>query len=74
MPRWLFKAICVLAFCAPVGAACLHAWPFVTGRPVPAVLDADAVLLSAISLLLSAGLIMLMSVSVRSDRSQSRRG
>ena len=47
MPRWLPGIICVLAFAAPIGAACLHAWPFVTSRPLPAVLDTEAALLTA---------------------------
>ena len=68
MPRWLFNGICVLAFAAPVGAACLHAWPLVTGRPLPRGLETEAALLGALSLLLSAGLTMLMSASIQSTR------
>lgn len=68
MPRWLFETICVMALAAPVGAACLHAWPFVTGRPLPSALEAEAALLGAVSLLLSAGLVMLMSASIQSGR------
>ena len=68
MPRWLFEATCILAFTAPVGAACLHAWPFVMGRPLPAALDSEAALLGVVSLLLSAGLTMLMSASIHPVR------
>ncbi|MEE7459662.1 hypothetical protein MPAR168_22305 [Methylorubrum populi] len=68
MPRWLFETICVLAFAAPIAAACLHAWPFVTDRPLPSALDSEAALLGVLSLLLSAGLTMLMSARIRSDR------
>ncbi len=68
MPRWLFETLCVVAFTAPVSAACLHAWPFVTGRPLPGALDTEATVLGALSLLLSAGLTMLMSASIHSAR------
>ena len=68
MPRWLFETICVAAFAAPVGAACLYAWPFVTGRPSPTALDTEAALLGSLSLLLSAGLTMLMSANIQSSR------
>ncbi|KAB7782173.1 hypothetical protein F8B43_4928 [Methylorubrum populi] len=68
MPRWLFETICVLAFAAPMGAACLYAWPFVTRHPLPTALNAEAALLAALSLLLSAGLTMLMSASIQSPR------
>ncbi len=68
MPRWLFEAICVAAFAAPVCAACLYAWPLVMGRPLPSVLDTEAALLGSLSLLLSAGLTMLMSASIQSSR------
>lgn len=68
MPRWRFEAICVLAFAAPMGAACLYAWPFATGRPLPTALDTEAALLCSLSLLLGAGLTMLMSVSIQSAR------
>jgi hypothetical protein len=68
MPRWLPGIICVLAFTAPIGAACLHAWPFVTGRPLPTALDVEAALLTALTLLLSAALAMLMFARIQSDR------
>ncbi|KQQ15222.1 hypothetical protein ASF59_15500 [Methylobacterium sp. Leaf121] len=68
MPRWLFETLCVLAFAAPIGAACLHAWPFITTRPLPTGLESEMALLAALTLLLSAGLIMLMSVRLQSRR------
>lgn len=68
MPRWFSGIICVLAFAAPIGAACLHAWPFLTSRPVPVALGAEAALLTALTLLLSAGLAMLMFARIQSDR------
>ena len=68
MRRWFFEALCVLAFAAPIGAACLHAWPFVTSRPLPAVLDTEAALIAAVTLLLSTGLTMLMSVRLQTRR------
>lgn len=68
MPRWLFETICVMAFAAPIAGACLHAWPFVMGRPLPAALNGEAALLGAVSLLLSAGLTMLMSASLQPVR------
>jgi len=67
----LFEIICVAAFSAPAAAACLHAWPLVTGRPLPAGMDAEAGILAGLSLISSAGLTMLMSVSIQSSR---RRG
>lgn len=68
MPRWLPSIICVLAFAAPIGAACLHAWPFVTSRPVPVALGAEAALLTALTLFLSATLAILMFTRIQSDR------
>jgi hypothetical protein len=68
MARGLFETICVAAFTAPVAAACLHAWPFVVGRPSPSGFDVDVALLGAVSLLVSAGLTMLMSASIQSSR------
>ncbi|MBA9071826.1 hypothetical protein FHR71_005612 [Methylobacterium sp. RAS18] len=68
MPRWLFEIICVVVFIAPVSAACLHAWPLVAGRPLPAGMDTEAGILAALSLVLSAGLTMLMSASIQSNR------
>lgn len=68
MPRWLFETTCVIAFAAPIGAACLHVWPFVMGRPLPIALDTETALLIAIALLLSAGMTMLMSASIHSAR------
>lgn len=68
MPRWLFETLCVLAFAAPIGAACLHAWPFLTSRPLPTGLDSEMALLAALTLLLSAGLTMLMSVRLQTRR------
>ncbi|CAX26125.1 protein of unknown function; putative exported protein [Methylorubrum extorquens DM4] len=68
MPRWLFETLCVLAFAAPIGAACLHAWPFITSHPLPAGLDTDMALLAALTLLLSARLTMLMSARMQSSR------
>ena len=68
MPRWLFETICVIAFAAPMGAACLYAWPFATGRPLPTALDAEAALLCSLSLLLGAGMTMLMSARMQSGR------
>jgi hypothetical protein len=68
MPRWLFETICIIAFTAPIAAACLYAWPFVTGRPLPSALDTGAALLVALSLLLSVITTTLMSVSARPGR------
>lgn len=70
MPRWLFETLSVLAFAAPIGAACLHAWPFITSRPLPTGLDTEASLLAALTLLLSAGLVMLMSAHMQSHGSR----
>lgn len=71
MPRWLSRIICVLAFAAPIGTACLQAWPFLTNRPLPTALGAEAALLAALTLLLSAGLAMLMFVRIQSDRGRA---
>lgn len=68
MPRWLPGIICVLAFAAPIGAACLHAWPVLTSRPLPTALDAEAASLTVLTLLLSAGLTMLMFARIQSAR------
>ncbi|MCP1544529.1 hypothetical protein J2W80_004340 [Methylorubrum extorquens] len=67
MARGLFETICVAAFTAPVAAACLHAWPLVTGRPLPTGMDTEAGILAALSLVFSAGLTMLMSASIQSN-------
>ncbi len=68
MPRMIFGITCVVAFAAPAAAACLHAWPIVTGRPLPAGMGTEAGILAALSLVSSAGLTMLMSVSIQSNR------
>lgn len=68
MPRWLFETLCALAFAAPIGAGCLHAWPFITTRPLPTGLDNEMALLAALTLLLSTGLTMLMSVRLQTRR------
>lgn len=66
MPRVLTEIICVLAFAAPIGAACLQAWPLLTTRPLPTSLDLDAVFLAALTLLCSLVLTALMSAHIRS--------
>jgi hypothetical protein len=68
MYRWRFETICVAALTAPVAAACLHTWPLVTIRPLPAGMDTEAGILAALSLVLSAGLTILMSASIYSNR------
>ncbi|CAO4148952.1 hypothetical protein GPNCGGLF_LOCUS3027 [Methylorubrum aminovorans] len=65
MPRWLFETICVLAFTAPIAAACLYAWPFIMGHPLPVAFDTEAALFVALTLLLSVVTTTMMSASAR---------
>ncbi|KQP93092.1 hypothetical protein ASF55_20575 [Methylobacterium sp. Leaf119] len=65
MPRWLFETICVVVFAAPIAAACLYAWPFTVGHPLPVAFDTEAVLFVALTLLLSVVTTTLMSVTAR---------
>lgn len=66
MPRVLTATICALAFAAPIAAACLQVWPFLTSRPLPTGLDIDALFLVSLTLLCSAVLTVLMSAHIQS--------
>jgi hypothetical protein len=68
MPRCLFETICVVVFAAPIAAACLYAWPFIMGHPLPVTFDAEAALFVALTLLLSVVTTTLMSASARPGR------
>ena len=51
MPRWVLTPILIVLFAIPGAMAVVMAWPFLRHRSIPTELDADAIGIVVISLL-----------------------